>query len=518
MEDTARDNRDTGAATEYHELTKHSPASIRLSAHRLDWPNKPLLFKTYRGLPSSPLPRDFSAPTMGTLKALSPLGEAEDAFTLRDLSRLLYFAAGITKKAIGPSGEDYHFRAAASAGALYPVEVYLVTGDLPGLPAGIYHFAPREFALTRLREGDFRPHLARVTQEQSLGSVNLVFTSIFWRSAWKYQARSYRYAFWDTGTILANLLATATATGVRARVLTGFLDGGLNRLLGIDGEGEASLCVVSLGPREALEPDVTEPNPLQVDVEPLSRETVGYPEIRELHEASSLHAAEDLRSWKGADAREEAEWVEASFPLEEAATSGRHLGEVILRRGSTRRFRHAPIGFGDLSTILHGPTRGFEADFLSGPDTSLQDIYLIVNEVEGLPSGAYYYSVPQSRIGLLKEGQFRQWAAFLGLEQTLPGDASAVVFFLADLRRVLKRYGNRGYRLAQLEAGTIGGKMYLAAYALGLGATGLTFFDDEVVDFFSPHAEGKDAIFMVALGRAARVRSSLVPVPPPYAD
>ncbi len=93
-----------------------------------------------------------------------------------------------------------------------------------------------------------------------------------------------------------------------------------------------------------------------------------------------------------------------------------------------------------------------------------------------------------------------------------------MVFFLADLERVLGRFGNRGYRIAQLEAGILGGRMYLAAYGLGLGATGLTFYDDEIVDFFSPHAEGKDAIFMVALGKAVRVRTNVHRVHAPFAE
>src|SRR5437660_11037053 len=78
------------------------------------------------------------------------------------------------------------------------------------------------------------------------------------------------------------------------------------------------------------------------------------------------------------------------------------------------------------------------------------------------------------------------------------------VFFLADLRRVLDRFGNRGYRAVQLEAGILGGKLYLAAYSQRLGATGLTFFDDDVTRFFSPHARGKSAIFLVAVGHSAR--------------
>jgi hypothetical protein len=102
---------------------------------------------------------------------------------------------------------------------------------------------------------------------------------------------------------------------------------------------------------------------------------------------------------------------------------------------------------------------------------------------------------------LLKPGDFRERAGYLGLEQQLPADAAVDVFFLADLKKIMQRYGNRGYRAAQLEAGIVGGKLYLGAYALRLGASGLTFYDDDVVSFFSPHARGKSAIFLVALGR-----------------
>ena len=104
---------------------------------------------------------------------------------------------------------------------------------------------------------------------------------------------------------------------------------------------------------------------------------------------------------------------------------------------------------------------------------------------------------------LLKPGDFRDKAGYLGREQQLPADAAVDIFFLADLKKILERYGNRGYRAAQLEAGILGGKLYLAAYAQRLGASGLTFYDDDVINFFSPHARGKSTIFLVALGRSA---------------
>jgi nitroreductase len=127
--------------------------------------------------------------------------------------------------------------------------------------------------------------------------------------------------------------------------------------------------------------------------------------------------------------------------------------------------------------------------------------------VEGLAPGAYFFHRERKTLELLKSGGFRAEAGRLGLEQELPADACVDVFFLADLNRILEGYGNRGYRAVQLEAGAIGGKMYLAAYAQRLGASGLTFFDDEVVEFFSPHAIGKSAIFLLAIGKALKHRA-----------
>ncbi|MCU1298922.1 MAG: putative nitroreductase [Acidobacteriaceae bacterium] len=80
-------------------------------------------------------------------------------------------------------------------------------------------------------------------------------------------------------------------------------------------------------------------------------------------------------------------------------------------------------------------------------------------------------------------------------------DACVDIFLLADLNAILGRYGNRGYRALQLEAGAIGGRMYLASYAQHLGATGLTFFDDDVTNSFSPHAKDKSVIFLLAIGK-----------------
>lgn len=506
-------NEDIQEALEYHGATKHSSWSVRSGGHFLDWETKPLLFKLYPTLPVIPLPRSVEPPAAAAIAAVSEFETVEDgSFDLGVLARVLFYCAGLTKKKLYPGGEEHHFRAAACTGALYEVEIYAVCGDLPGLDAGVYHFSPADFTLRRLRGGDLRGELVRASAGEgaiSRAPVTLILTAIFWRNAWKYQARAYRHFYWNSGTILANLLATAISTRLASRVVMGFIDARVDLLIGIDGAREASLCLVPLGANSPA-PKPPEIPSIAPETIPLSKEEVDYPQIRRMRAAAMLTNEQEVLGWRAAFAPTSSVPPRGvPYPLtplaEGALLSGRTLGDVIVRRGSTRRFAHASITFQQFSTILDRSTRGTPADFLGGPGTSLLDTYLIVNAVEGLPSGAYYLSPSGGALELLKEGAFRREAGYLCLEQGLGADASAVAFFLADLGRILERYGNRGYGAAQLEAGIIGGKMYLCAYALGLGTTGTTFYDDDVTAFFSPHAQGKSAIFAVALGRAARV-------------
>jgi SagB-type dehydrogenase family enzyme len=159
--------------------------------------------------------------------------------------------------------------------------------------------------------------------------------------------------------------------------------------------------------------------------------------------------------------------------------------------------------------VLDRATRGVPSDFLDPLGTSLIDLYLIVHAVDGLAPGAYHYRRSEHSLELLREGSFRREAGRLGLGQELPADAAVNVYSLANLPALLARFGNRGYRAAQLEGGITGGRLYLAAYAQRFGASGLTFFDDEVTDFFSPHAAGKSVMFLVALGYPDRIALGL---------
>ena len=511
------DNRNPEAAWTYHEATKHSYASIRSNPHFLDWSNQPLPFKIYPALEPMRSPSELRQTGVAALSAIAESVPAQTnaAPDLQAVAQLLYLSAGITRKRSHPGGEIY-FRAAACTGALYEVELYLVCADLANLDAGVYHFAPAEFGLRRLRAGDYRRMLLEATGGEpavALAPLTIICTCTYWRNAWKYQARTYRHFGWDNGTLLANLLAVATALGLPARLVCGFVDASVNRLPDVDPQREVAFSLVALGHAAALPPPShAESSPLRLETVPLSPRETDYPFMREMHAASSLDSAEEAEKWRGHTPMTDSPSPNGPIvqlepvllqPLSDAEMPRDTIEQVILRRGSTRKFARSPITLPQLSTMLDRATRGVPADFLDPPGAQLNHLYLIVHAVEGLPPGAYVFHRSRGLLECLK-GNFRAAAGYLGLEQELPADAAVDIFFLADLRPILQRFGNRGYRAVQLEAGILGGKLYLAAYAQRLGATGLTFFDDDVVRFFSPHAEGKSAIFLVAVGHSAK--------------
>src|SRR6266851_851729 len=506
-------NSNLEAAWRYHNTSKHSYASVHNNLHFLDWGNRPLPFKAYTTLEPLPLPREVRQTGVAALSAIAESIhlKANVVPDLEALAQLLYLTAGITRHRKHPGG-DIYFRAAACTGALYEVEVYFVCGNLADLEAGVYHFAPAEFALRRLRVGDYRSVLSEATGGEPAvahAPLTIICTCTYWRNAWKYQARTYRHFGWDNGTLLANLLAVATALGLPARVVCGFVDASVNRLLDVDSHREVAFSLVALGHVAAPPPpSPAEISPLRLETVPLSKREVDYPLMREIHAASSLGSAEEVEAWRGHPPKSDFPPPSGSImqlqPLSDADMPRDPIEQVIQRRGSTRKFARSPITLPQLSTMLDRATRGVPADFLDPPGAQLNHLCLIVHAVEGLPPGAYVFHRSRGLLECLKQGNFRAAAGYLGLEQELPADAAVDIFFLADLRPILQRFGNRGYRAVQLEAGILGGKLYLGAYAQRLGATGLTFFDDDVTRFFSPHAEGKSAIFLVAVGHSTK--------------
>src|SRR5204862_2886438 len=406
------DNRNSEAAWTYHEATKHSYLSIRANPHFLDWSNQPLPFKIYPTLAPMRLPGEVRQTGVA---ALSGIAESVPAHTnasadLEAVAQLLYLSAGITRKRNYSGGEIY-FRAAACTGALYEVELYLVCGGLTNLDAGVYHFAPAEFGLRRLRTGDYRRVLLEATgSEPAIAHAPLIIvcTGTYWRNAWKYQNRTYRHFGWDNGTLLANQLAVATALGLPAKVVCGFVDSTVNRLLDVDSQREVAFSMVAIGYDSSPPPAPPEEvSPLGFETVPLSRTEIDYPLMREMHDASSLNSPAEVAAWRGRTPLTKLPPptgpVVQLWPLSDAEIPRDPIEQVILRRGSSRKFVRTPITLVQLSTILYRATRAIPADFLDPTGSLLNHLYLIVNAVEGLEPGTYVFHRDRGVLECLKQ-------------------------------------------------------------------------------------------------------------------
>ena len=370
-------NADTAIARAFHEATKHSFESVRRATRELDWDNRPLPFKICTTAAETILPRELVLSALPTVEALSGTIKRSqgDVCDLQTAARLLFCAGGITRR-MRVGVVIYHFRAAASAGALYPIELYLAASEIEGLAPGLYHFSPADFNLRELRRGDWREFLAGAAgMRRPLLEARavVVISAIFWRSVWKYGPRAYRYCFWDTGTILANLLAAACAEGLPAEIVTEFEDASLNRLIGADGEREATACLVALGRAATAAVALPNPAPLILETVALSEREFSSQELIEMHRGSVLDSRQEVRSVACASQGTEVS-INPSVPT--SRKTGLGLGETIAHRGSTRIFVRKSIALDELTTIIGISNRRTSADFPSSIET-----YLIANAV-----------------------------------------------------------------------------------------------------------------------------------------
>jgi SagB-type dehydrogenase family enzyme len=435
---------------------------------------------------------------------------------LAALARLARFSNGLLNRRVSTRARPVvEFRTAGGTGARYHLELYFVCGDLPDLAAGVYHYATDDHSLRLLRAGDLRGVVVDASgNAPGLASapVILAVTSTFWRNAWRYKARAYRHTFWDTGTSLANFLAVAASLDLPTELVLGYADAAVNALLGVDGETEATVALCALGRAATAQiAQIAQTNVPAIahPIEPVSSAEVIFDDIPRMHAASSLASGDEAATWRQNPLRRPpqppARATLPLAPLSDDDLPSAPIEDIILARRSTRNYdTHNPISFEAFSTLLDRSVRGFAADCLIPGASPLHDGYLIVNAVEGLEPGIYLHRAGEGSIEPIRAGDFRARAAHLAFDQQYAADAHVNSYYLTDLAPVLGHYGNRGYRVAQIEAALYAGRLHLAAHALGLGAVGSTSFDDEVTDFFSPPAAGASFMFVTVFGARRR--------------
>jgi SagB-type dehydrogenase family enzyme len=483
---------------EYHQSTKHTVQSLNRAPHVLDWGNMPDPFRHYDGAPLLDLPADPPASEIPTLDLLQ---RAYGATTVADgtafLSQLMFHTAAISASKRAPSGYQYALRVNPSSGNLHPTEFHFFARGLGDWPDGLYHYRPSSHMAEQRAVGN--PPIPPVA---SGAPLVFVLTSIAWREAWKYGNRAYRYCLLDMGHAWQALALSARAMGCDSFAIGHFPNDEIAQSCRLHADEWPLLIVKVSGGAGPCPANVSAPATSGETVwsegcgNELSPQPVDFPIIDAIH-AATKH----LENHTGIDTAEPAQSRSSvGITLPPPASSTRPFGEVARARRSALDFRGGPqsISLAQLSAILALAAEPLGADFAQAHFVSL---YLYAHRVDGLDPGVYRYWPEHAALEQIRSGDQRVAAAGLSLGQDLAGNACVAFSMIADLDRAARAHGDRGYRYAHFEAGAIGHRLYLAAEALGLGATGIgAFFDDQVHHYLHIAPEQGQVVYHFAIG------------------
>jgi len=168
-----------------------------------------------------------------------------EPLSLAIVSQLLWAAGGKTKE-----GREAVLRSAPSAGALYPIEMYLMANDVTGLEKGIYHYGVAGHRLSLIREGDFAEVASSAALNQSMlakSGVVIFMTAVIERTRWKYRQRAYRYIYLDAGHIGQNICLAGESLTLGVCPIGAFHDDEINAILGVDGVEETIVYAMTVG-------------------------------------------------------------------------------------------------------------------------------------------------------------------------------------------------------------------------------------------------------------------------------
>ena len=503
----------------YHHHTSYDRNAM--TPHFLDWANVPSQLKTYPGIEVLPLPRDPILPDRNASDVLLGRCNAGNASTLSnaaDLSALLALTCTVTAK-VRHGGGDHPLRSVPSAGALYPTEIYAAFRGLSDLEDGLYHVSPLEHSLRCLRQGDLLPAVGAVLDlHQGRPPCLVVFlTAIFFRSAWKYRDRSYRYHLLDTGHVLESLTLALHATGLSGTVSLDFDDSGAQRLLGLDPRREVALAAMGVfegtsgqAPAEKDAADLPDLPTGILEASRVSGREKDYSAIRTIHEAGMKRPDPAATSagpmFDHLGLRSNA-WTSLAPPP--SWPNERSYTDTLFLRRSRRNFSREPLDQNAFACLAQSLCKCAQGEPADGPGAhAAVATGFLVTQVQGMEDGLHVLDPGSERIGPVKTGAFIAPMARCSLDQAWLAGAAVHVLFMADLASLDRNWGARGYRYAMTAAGRLGHRVYLAATALGLGCCGIgAFYDQEVADLLGLDAAAR-LLYLVAVGP---VRGGILP-------
>lgn len=477
---------------EYHQETSYD--RLAMTGHSLDWANQPKVFKEYPGITSLPLPRDIPLPK-GKISAI--LGQPAAAgltkpLDLETLSLLLLLSYTHTARARYPEG-DFFFRSAASAGALYPTEIYVATQDVKEIDNGLYHFGIQNHSLDPLRKGD----VSRAVQREG-SHLTFFLTAVFFRSAWKYRARAYRYHLLDTGHVAENLILGLKASNLPFSVTYDFDDKAVNRLLGLDDQKEVALAIIEVPGHRGISLEQKESIlPLSVPATQASRVSVkeiDYPAIREIHEAGIPVVSSAI----GKEMIHELGITPKTWTPIEPPGSWPEIPDypdAVFRRRSRRNFVKRPLSKEAMSALLRSVCGNEGAPY----DRSLA-VGFLAGQAEETEPGFYLLDRGKETWALVSSGQLMARSTSICLDQAWLANAGMHFLFLANLEVLEKTWGPRGYRYAMLTAGRLGQRLYVAAEATAMGCCGIgALYDGEALEMLGLNQSSR-LLYLVAVG------------------
>jgi SagB-type dehydrogenase family enzyme len=511
-------NKDTERLFAYHQATKHTYHSVRTNARYLDWHNQPDPFRTYDGVPTIPLSPEPGYPSTGTFAAMAALAEKtklpnedpserrETQLNLTWLSRLLWHSMAVSAwKKVPGIGSRYSLRVNPSSGNLHPTETHIALHAFTGVDDGLYHYRADRHALELRSRGAWTQNLAQALEIPWASESRLIvgLTSIFWREAWKYGERAYRYCCHDLGHAIMSVLLAARALDLPGGAVAHFSDLRLARALGLSDSDEAPMAFLVF-------PSQNSPIRFSAAVElpvggipnELSAEEVRYELLLGIQASTVLaDPAAQLPRVSAATPGNATVYAPLSVSSRDAP-----LGSTVRRRRSALDFdaRTPPMERDELEQLLDFATRDWLADWRGnfGGETmpakrgaDFVMLYLYVHRVHDCEPGVYRWDQANRKLEQLHLGNVQRVAAFLSLEQALAGNSCFTVSMTADLGEAARVFGNRGYRYVYFEAGAIGQRLYVGAEALGWNATGIgAFYDDDVHRYLGFLEEGAESV------------------------
>lgn len=498
---------------QYQDITTYD--RLHMPRHTLDWSNVPRQTKSYPPLQKINLNPKADLTGKSFWQVMEETGSASGNVTLdiQALSKVLALTYGYTARQQA-GGQTYLYRSVPSAGALYPVEIYVSGAGIPGLPPGLFHYDIQDFALRQLRDEESLTLIAETLSVPKPENtwVSFILSGIFFRSSWKYRKRAFRYVMLDTGHLVENLVSALAFAGLSCSVRYDFVDERLCSLVGLDRFKEACFAIVDVRLERLLngvEGGVSPAEPVTPDLEVInasrvSAHEVTYDAVKQIYFTSSKRLKNDHPGAKipFVTLPEPRQW----FPVrhQDVKSFKPDYAGVVQGRRSRRNFVREPIPVMSFMRLLSLMAT------TPGSDTSVKP-YLppvttgfLVGHVEGFDPGFYRLDGENRRYGLLTSGSFLEKMAGVCLDQLWLANAGALFLFMANLKVLDDSWGARAYRYAMLDAGVLGQRLYMGSTALGLGCCGIgAFYDNEARGLLGLN-DDTYLLYLVAVGKVKK--------------